>query len=323
MASLLVTSLSSGAGKTALSTGIAKQFQAQGKKVGYLRPVIGAPPTGGDAFFMKEILGLLEPLETLCPAFTNENQFTAGIKQAFDAVAAGKDIIIIECASAGAARTLGAKVILIATYSDLTDSRLANAYRTYGQQGIGVVINKVPVSRIAGIRDTLKANFNKLGVPLTGVLPEDRLLMTFTIAELAKAIDGEILNNVAQIDALPVNFMLGAMTADSGLPYFNRMSDKVAILRSERPDMQMAALETSTRAVVVSGAAPLIPNVTKRAESQGVPFIRTKLDCASIAVHIEDTLVRARFHQKSKVARIAELMSQGFDFAALGKAVGV
>ncbi len=323
MVSLFVTSLSSSAGKTAICTGITKQLQEKGKKIGYLRPVIGAPPTGGDALFMKETFGLQEPLETLCPAFTNENQFNAGIKKAFDAVTAGKDVVIIESANAGVARTLGAKVILVATYADLTDSKLANAYKAYGQQGIGVVINKVPMSRLDEIRDTAKANFNKAGVPIIGILPEDRTLMTFTVAELAKALDGEILNNVEQTSVLPVSFMLGAMTVDSGLPYFNRMADKVAIIRSERPDMQMVALETSTRAVVVTGTTPVIPNVYHHAESQKVPFIRTKLGCAGVAGRIEDALVKTRFHQKGKVVRVSELMAQGFDFAGMAKAAGI
>ncbi len=91
------------------------------------------------------------------------------------------------------------------------------------------------------------------------------------IAELVKLIDGQVLNSTEKTDELAGSIMLGAMTVDSALPYFNRMANKVAVIRSERPDMQMAALQTSTRALVVTGASPMIPQVQNLAEDKKVP----------------------------------------------------
>ncbi len=323
MVTIFVTSLSGGAGKTAICAGIGKQLISQGKKVGYLRPLIGAPPADGDAFFMKEIMSLQEPLDALCPAFTNENQLTANFKKAFDAVAGGKDVVLIEGTIASIARAVSAKVIIVATYAEMTDGKVTAAYKSFGQQMAGVVVNKVPVSQLNRVRGEATATFGKSGVTVLGILPEDRALMTFSLAELVKLIDGQVLNSTEKTDELAGSIMLGAMTVDSALPYFNRMANKVAVIRSERPDMQMAALQTSTRALVVTGASPMIPQVQNLAEDKKVPVITTKYDVATVTNRIEEGIVKTRFHQKSKVARMTELMAQGFNFQLLSKTAGV
>jgi len=318
---LVVTSQSSGAGKTAVCAGIASRLQNQGKKVGYLRPVIGAPPTGGDAYFMKDILSLEEPLESLCPAFTNESMFDRDMKAAFDAVAVGKDVMIVESASASIAKSLEARILNISTYTEYTtrNNQLPVSV-TGGFESINgdALINKVPLSRMEAVRAAVKLNS-----PFVSVIHEDRALMTFTIAELARAIDGEILNDADKTDLLAENFMLGAMTIDSGVPYFHLMNNKVAIVRADRPDMQSAALQTSTRAIIVAGTAELEPLVQGRAQSKQIPFIRTRLDCAAVAGRIEDTLVKTRFHQKSKLPRLMEILQHGFDDIALHHVMGM
>ena len=63
--------------------------------------------------------------------------------------------------------------------------------------------------------------------------------------------------------------MLGAMVVDSGLDYFGRKSNKAAIIQQDRPDMQLAALETPTSCLVLSGSSqPPIYSVLQKAESQ-------------------------------------------------------
>jgi len=320
---LFVTSLSSGAGKTAICAGIGKHLIAQGKKVGYMRPLIGAPPSGADALFMKEVLSLQEPLEALCPAFTNENQFTAGFKKAFDSIAGGKDVVIVEGSGAGIPRATSAWVVMVITYDELQDAKVASVYKSFGQQAAGIAVNKVPTSQLGRIKTEVETNFIKSGIGLLGVLPEDRVLVTLSIDELAKIIDGQVVNNAEQTGELAENFMLGAMNVDSSLPYYSRKSDKVAVVRGERPDMQMGALQTSTRALVVTGGAPPVPQVQVRAEERKIPIVTTAHDVATVASRLEEAIARTRFHQKSKMARMAELMAQGFNYQLLSRIAGV
>lgn len=324
MVTVFVTSLSTGAGKTALCAGIGRYLSGKGKKVGYIRPLIAAPPSGADALFMKEALSLSEPLDALCPAFTNESQFNTGFRKLFDAVAGGKDVVIVEGANnPNVAKAISARVIVIATYAEITEGKVTVAYKLYGPQSIGLVVNKVPASQLSRVKTEVTAACTKASIPVLGILPESRALLTFSIAELAKLIEGQVLNSADKTGELAGNFLLGAMTVDSGLPYFNRVADKVAIVRSERPDMQIAVLQTPTRAVVISGSGQMIPQVQVAAEDKDIPLITTAYDVATVAARMEDAIVKTRFHQKSKLAPLTALLEKEFNFQQFAKAIGV
>ena len=71
MPALLLVSLQSGAGKTALAAGIAQRYQASGRRVGYMKPLtIGSTADAaadGDAVFLRRLLAVEETVGELCP----------------------------------------------------------------------------------------------------------------------------------------------------------------------------------------------------------------------------------------------------------------
>jgi predicted transcriptional regulator len=67
----------------------------------------------------------------------------------------------------------------------------------------------------------------------------------------------------------------------------------------------------------------MIPQVQNLAEDKKVPVITTKYDVATVTNRIEEGIVKTRFHQKSKVARMTELMAQSVDFQALYRTTGI
>jgi BioD-like phosphotransacetylase family protein len=320
---IFITSLSGGAGKTAVCAGLGKYLINQGKKVGYLSPAIGSFKNETDASFLKDIFVLPEPLDFICPTFESEDRLAANIKKLIDAISSGKEVVLVESGNANAAREAYAKVIPVITYTELINNKVVPACKSYGQELAGIILNKVPTSQLHDVWTDRVPSLKETGINVLGVLPEDRTLLTFNISELAEIVDGKILNADNQTEQLPAGFMLGAMTVDSGLPYFSRISDKVAIIRSERPDMMMAALHTSTMALVVTGDRPLIPQVQNLTEDKKVPVILTKYDCATVAGRIEEGLLKTRFNQKRKVDRLLELMSKAFDFQLLSNTTGI
>jgi hypothetical protein len=87
--------------------------------------------------------------------------------------------------------------------------------------------------------------------------------------------------------------------------------------------MQMAALETSTRCLVISGGTAPVDSVRYTAESKGVPIIVTGNDTDTIVKNIEEALGRARFNQEKKLLRLAELVESHLDFPAICKGLGL
>ncbi len=332
MVALYVTSAEKAAGKTAVGAGLGKYLLDNGKKVGFLKPLIAVTeslsPEGvdSDAVFMKHILALKEPVDALCPVVSDKDNLVGSIKEACARVSKGKDVVIIEgMGKPGPAyfkvvEALDARVIIVEGYSDrLPTARLIAGGEEWGEYLLGAVVNKVPRSQL----EHVSGEVSKAGVSILGVLPEDRALFTLTVGELAEHIHGEILNSAEKSGELVENIMLGAMTVDSGPEYFGRQAGKAVIVRDERPDMQLAALETPTTCLVISGEEAPIPPVLYNAESMKVPIILTKGDVAATVVDIEDALGKVRFNQEGKLPRLSEIMEQYFDFPAVYKGLGL
>jgi hypothetical protein len=332
LAALYVTSLYAGAGKTAVCAGLGRHLQGDGRRVGFFKPIVSeikSPEAiDSDAQFMKHILALKEPINSLCPVMGMQEDMTNKIKEAYAKVSRGKKVVIVEGvwrqrpggkpieASYQVVEALDARVIIVEPYSEgLSTARSIDNYKDFGEYLLGVVVNKVPRSR-------LSAQSGKAGVNILGVLPEDRVLISLTVGELAEHIQGEILNCAEKSSELVENFLLGAMTVDSGLDYFGRKANKAVVVRGERPDMQLAALETSTKCLVVSGVPP-IHTVLRRAEDRGIPIILTKGDTISTVNSIELALGKARFNQEKKLPRLGEIMEQQFNFQALYRGLGL
>ena len=311
MGVLFIVSVEEAAGKTAVCAGLAINFLNDGKKVGYLKPQASEKSdSDSDIAFMKQTLGLADVVNA-------------------DDLIKGRDIVLAEGrigpgaddaasrASYGAAKEMKAKVIAVEVYSGKT-SRFLDVYKGFGGNLLGIVVNKVPESQLKRVRDEAKASFEAAGIKLLGVIPENRVLLAITIGELAENLQGKILNNTEKSAELVENYMLGAMVVDSGLDYFGRKSRKAAIIRQDRPDMQLAALETSTACLVLSGNnQPPIYNVLYKAQNRGIPIIATSAAINDIVTIIEETLLKTRLNQTKKLVKLAEVVKQNLDMKAL------
>jgi BioD-like phosphotransacetylase family protein len=314
---LYIVSAEEAAGKTAICAGLGRYLLGNGKKVGFLKPLI-AEKSGadGDASFMKQVLDLPEAVESLHPP-----EDVQKIKEACDKIYQSKDVVIVEGRlGQGAdeiAKALNARVIVVEAYSGQA-SKFIDGYKEFGENLLGVVLNKVPPSQLKRVQDEASAQFGAAGINVLGVLPEDRVLFAITVGELADSLQGKILNNAENSGELVENFMLGAMVVDSGLDYFGRKNNKAAVVRQDRPDMQLAALETSTRCLVLSGSnEPPIYSVLQKAENRGIPIISTESATSDVVASIEDALSRTRFNQEQKLPKLAEIMKQNLDLQAV------
>ena len=342
MSALYVTSLGAGAGKTAVCAGVGRHLQGDGKRVGFLKPIISdikSPMMAAvdtDAEFIKHVLALVEPMDSLCPVIGSGGKPADGIKQAYANVSSGKDVVIVEGvwqqrpegkpakASYEVVAAMDARVIIVEPYAEeLSTAGFIDNYKAFGEYLLGVVVNKVPRSRVKPLFSQLSVQSAKAGINILGVLPEDRALLSLTAGELAESIQGEMLNSAEKSSELVENFMLGAMTVDSGLDYFGRKASKAVVVRGERPDMQLAALETSTRCLVLSGGVSPIHTVLRKAEDKGIPIILTKGDIISTVNNIELAIGKTKFNQEEKLTRLAEIMEQQFNFQSVYKGLGL
>ncbi len=111
-----------------------------------------------------------------------------------------------------------------------------------------------------------------------------------SISELANCIQGEILNCPEQAGELVENLMVGAMCVDPAPLYFSQKPNKAVITRGDRADIQLGALETSTKCLILTGGTKPHASVVQRAEEKGVPILVVDKDTPSTLAELEQGL---------------------------------
>jgi len=220
-------------------------------------------------------------------------------------------------------RLLNARALIVIPHDGrlITDDALT-AKAVLGDRLMGVVINRVPRYRMRFVEETVKPYLERDGIRVYGVLPEERIFQAVSVREIALRLNGEVLCAEETADELVENLMVGAMGVDSALSYFRRLPNKAVITGGDRPDVQLAALETSTKAVILTGNLHPSPIILSRAAEIGVPMILVKTDTLATVESIRSFFGRTRLHQPRKLERFRELMAARMDldglFADLG-----
>lgn len=342
MVPIFIASNTGYAGRTFLALGLALKLIEQGHSVGYIKPVGRTPVKKGaavydaDALFIRETLGLTEPLDVISPFVqTFENQtllFEGGLgdvkKRVLSAIKtlSGKDFVII--AGAGdlfEGSTLGvdaltlldevqAYLLMVEPWrGESSVDSLFGASRLLGKRFCGGIINKVPANAVEYVNSAARPFLEQKSVRVFGVFPKDRALEAVSVRHLNDLLNGKVLCCEDRLDASVENFSIGAMDVDSALSYFRRTPNKAVITGAHRSDIQLAALETSTTCIILTGGLPTNDVVIGKAQSKGVPIISINDDTFTAIDRIEGGMGKTNIREKSKVPRVKELMDRSFD----------
>lgn len=353
MKALYIASQETFSGKSALCAGLGRRFIDDGLTIGYMKPVsttakyVRGHAVDEDAEFMRQVFSLREASDDIAPIgltirhveqilADNGEDYKVQLKEAFTRVSKDKDVVLLEGTSGTCEgsivglpameviRLLDAKVVLAVRYvNDLVVDAALGWKKLLGEDLIGVVINAVPHGRIAFVEESVIPFLKKADIASLAVLPQERMLLSISVGELAEALGGEILNSPERNDELVENLMVGAMSVDSALSYFRRKPNKAVFTGGDRPDIQLAALETSTKCLILTGNLQPNPIILARAEEMEVPMVLVKHDTLSAVEITEQFFGRIRFHQPKKIKRFVGLLAERFDFDTLYAALGV
>ena len=352
MASLYLISTEGEVGKTAIVIGLALELSSQGLKVGYMKPLgvrlaeLEGRPVEADAVFMRRTLGLEASPDALCPVLlTNElrRQTIIGhpseastVLGRFERLSQNQDLMILEGPpTMPQGRALGispgrvaalcdAKGVLIlrGEYQLLADQVLC-VQDLMGGRLIGVLVNAAPVEPRPDEREEFRTFLERNNLQLFGVLPRDPLLGAFTVAEISELLNGRQLTVPNQKDDLVEEFIVGAMGAESALRYFLRLANKAVITGGDRTDIILAALDTPTRCIVLTGN--LLPDQVALtcATERSVPVILVPLDTLETVRRIEAARGPIRLVSDRQIERVRETIRREVDLSALKAALGL
>jgi len=351
MIPIFVASNTGYSGRTFISLGLAMKLIEQGYTVGYLKPIGRTPVKKGkevydaDALFIKETLELDEPLDVISPFVrTYESQtllFEDGLRDVRKAVLGAfkslkkKDFVIIGGAgdlfegsllgmnALSLLNDMKARLLLVEPWrGEASADALYGAYKFFGERFGGGIINKVPVSAMVHVKETVRPFMEKKGVTVFGVFPRDRSLEAVTVRQLNEILNGKVICCEDRLDEFVENFSIGAMDVDSALAYFRRTPNKAVITGAHRSDIQLAAMETSTRCIILTGGLTSNDVVIGKAQAKGIPIISVNDDTFTTIEKIEVRMGKTSIREKRKVERVKELMDIEFDMKLFLKSVG-
>jgi len=352
---LYVTSTERFSGKTALCVGLVHWLRRKGLSAGYMKPVsttarmIGGAVADEDAIFLKSALELPDSLGTIAPIVitemeaetlltaTDESRLESDAVRAFQEIATNRDAIVMEGGTSlregfiinlqprRLAELFGARGLVVVPYIDtiqLVDDLLA-CRGSLGDNLLGAVINRIPQHRVRLVTEKIKPFVEKRGIRVFAMLQREKELLSVSVRELLEGLGGEVLCCATAMEELVENLMVGAMGAEGALTYFRRAPNKAVVTGGDRPDIQLAALETSTRCLILTGNLRPSPLVIGLAEERGIPIILTRLDTLKTVEIVETFFGKTRFHQQKKVQYFEKILDKSMDFEALGKALAI
>ncbi|HEX29864.1 TPA: phosphotransacetylase family protein, partial [Candidatus Poribacteria bacterium] len=180
-----------------------------------------------------------------------------------------------------------------------------------------------PKPRMQFVEEVVRPYLEKRGIAVLGVLPRERILQSVSVGELVEALDGEVLCCEEECNELVEYITVGAMTIEAALYYFRRRANKAVITGGDRPEIQLAALETPTKCLILTGNIYPSPIILSRAEELGVPIILVRHDTFTAAQLIDQVFGRSRFCQERKINLFGKLLDDQFDFRRFYDALGL
>lgn len=353
MPSLYVASTETFVGKSAVCISLLRRMQRDGFRVGYMKPIsVSTAHTPDsvldeDAAFIRASIGLAAPLEQVAPVLITPGvveailrgqspSYTRTLRDAYLGVSRDKDIVVLEGTntwSEGALVDLTADQVtdllqapglLVSRYSStLNVDTILSVQRYVGDRLLGVLINQVEEPQQEFVQSRVVPFLEGRGIPVFGLIPRDAALAGISVGELLEHLGGQLIGRREWCANTVESLMIGAMGADASRSFFRRRENKAVITGGDRSDLQIAALETSTAALVLTGNFRPAPQVIDRAEERGVPIILVPDDTLTTVDRAERLFGRVRFHQSAKLERFTQLLDANFDFGRLYEALGM
>lgn len=344
---LLIASSAAYTGKSGMILGIANQLQKKGYQLGYGKPIGTSFTTHNeirqekDLDFISNSLGL------------SDNQFNSSPLLFFDQETINKkiggkdnnnyqdslvnycqqikgDLILLEGSAdlkqgslfnlsvPEIANEINAFVLLVVKYNSLLlIDEIIQAKQVLGDRLLGVVINSIPASNFDQAQEYLQSFSKMINVDILGMLPNDRLLQSVSVRELVEQLNADVLCREDRLDLMVESLSVGAMNVNSALEYFRQRQNMAVVTGGDRTDLQLAALESSTNCLILTGNSPPQHLILSRADDLEIPILSVDLDTLTTVEIVDRTFGTVRLHEEIKVKCIQELIQQHFDFDKL------
>jgi len=334
---LLIGSVEATSGKSATILGIGSQLLEKGISFTYAKPLGTCYNKNNvelDLDFINSVMSLgstasLQPLlslddETIAKRISGEDATNYG-EAISEYLKTDSDLILLEGAgnlSEGRifdlsltqiAEKINAKVLLVARYHSLeVVESILKAKDDLREQLIGVIINDIPAEDLNSLQSKLEPFLENQGISVLGMLPSNKILRSISVRQIAEQLSAKVLCCQDHLDLMVETLTVGAMNVSSAMEYFRQRENMAVVTGGGRTDLQLAALETSTNCLILTGHVPPQELTINRAKELGVPIMSVELDTLSTIEIVDRAFGNVRIQEPIKVQCIKYLMAKYF-----------
>ena len=326
MSILIVASDKDGAGKTAAALGLAELRRRRGADAVALKPFASGADDPDPSAISRAANPALDglspffPVGESPPSADDWRTFARALGEAAD----GADAVIELPSSFGvqdvaiAADALDARVLALAGFRrDLDGADFAGWLGALGDRLAGVLVNGVTRYLGSEARERIAPSFAAAGVRCVGMIPEDRLMLSATVEDVRAALGGRYVVEDGDINKPLERFQVGVMSLDPGQLRFGLYENNAVVVRGDRPDIQMSALDSSIACMILTcGIAP-IEYILYEAREEETPVMVVETDTLATMDALNAATARASAAAPPKAARFADLLESRADLDAL------
>ena len=129
-------------------------------------------------------------------------------------------------------------------------------------------------------------------------------------------------NSILYIKKVVENFLVGAMRQESAISYFRKAPRKAVITGGDRPDIALAAIETDTSALILTGNLFPDVRVLAKAKERGVPVILVPYDTYLTVQKVQEVSGKIKKGDTKRISLAKEIVKKHVDYKGLLKHIG-
>ena len=343
-------------GKTTTSLGLMAAIRDRGLRLGFLKPVgqrylvVDGTRADEDAVLIGEVFSLPDALNDMSPVtlprhFTTDfimgrigGDLGAQVRAAYDRVAAGKDLVVIEgtghagvgavigLSNAAAAAMLDAPVIIVSEggIGRPIDEIVLNCalFAANGVEVLGAVVNKVDVETHPHLPEVLDRGLRQHGVELLGCIPYSEFLANPSLELIVTHLDGELLAGEPAPGQTIGWVAIGAMQAGHAIELLRERT--LLITPGDRDDLLRAAIAANRRGepprvsgiVLTGGFTPAQPLLDALRRAEIFTYL-VPMDTYRTAQAVDEILVKTHASDTEKIDTIIRLVDGALDVDAI------
>ena len=191
--------------------------------------------------------------------------------------------------------------------------KLNNASKITENNISGVIFNSVPKYSERGLESHIVELTKNSTISVLGSIPQSRTMKGITSSNILDITEG-ILTAEHPIEyyesKIIERIMIGGMVLGSGKEYFNRFNNKAVVVRGNRPDIQMAAINNNTSCLIFTGEHTITDYIKYHASEEEIPIISVNASTHETLNLISSQFIQLNLLHKSKIEHLSKLIDQ-------------